>query len=116
MFLVPNLIWWIGITAGMMGLFLFAFDYIPSGTDGLLPLIHYYSLFLFQNKFVLQLIFFAAVAAHAIEAGIAYLVSHQLKHSLNERVLWTLQTFYLGFPSLRLLLALRDEKEPKKMY
>lgn len=113
---IPSLIWWMAITTGMLILFFFAFDFIPPSKDGLLPMVHYYSLIVFRNQFVLQLIFYAAVIAHAIEAGIAFVVSRQLDHPLAERVLWTLQTFYLGFPSLRLLLAQREGKKFKKMY
>ncbi len=117
MFVVANLIWWISITAGMVTLFLFAFDYIPPSKDagGLLPLIHYYSLIVFQNAFILQVVFMAAMAAHAVEAGIAFVVSRQLNHSTKERILWALQTFCLGFPSLRLLFAQREGKGFKKM-
>lgn len=54
-----------------------------------------------------RVVFIAAAAAHFIEAAYAaeVIVSTSTAHCSNvNAVLWVLQTFVLGYPSLRLLL------------
>jgi hypothetical protein len=59
-------------------------------------------------------VFAAAVAAHAAEAAYAAatIASATSTHCTNaEAAAWVLQTFVLGYPSLRLLLLLQRRKQ-----
>jgi hypothetical protein len=115
MFESPAFAWWCSITVGMMLVYAFGWGHIPPSPKlrrldvvSLLSVLHHVVLKLFRTQYVLKCVFCAAVAAHAFEAMIAARVAVALKCSWTEVLLWTAQTFWVGFPSLRLLLAQRQ--------
>ena len=61
---------------------------------------------LFGTQGVLQCVLLAAIAAHAVEAVVAARMSRGMGCTKTWG-LWALQTFCLGYPSLRLLLMRR---------
>ena len=65
-------------------------------------------LFLFRTKFMLRLVFYAAICAHVLEAAYAYRVATYLGCT-NTRHMWVLQTLLFGGPSLTILMARRDK-------
>ena len=106
----PSLFWFFAVSFGMLVLFLCAWDYIPEngGKEGV------YYVFLSFINFIgqgwLQLVFYAAVMAHVLEAIVACVLALQLQCSGSEIALWTTQTLWLGYPSLRLLLAQKSKR------
>jgi len=67
--------------------------------------------FIFRTKWMMQLGFIASVFAHIAEALYACYVAQSMGCELWLR--WGLQTLWLGFPSLSLLLARRRDWPPK---
>ena len=61
---------------------------------------------IFRTKFMLGVVFYAAVAAHALEAIYAYLVALDMG-CRSTLWLWVVQTFIFGGPSLTILTARR---------
>lgn len=106
-----GIIWFIIIPFGMGLLALLAFVFPPSLPQSGSPssgseffqLINFYVLKAFQSQFVLQVIFYLAVAIHVVESLVAYFVATKMG-CLESRGYWAAQTLLLGYPSLRLLL------------
>lgn len=100
---VPALHWWVLILFGL-------------GLNGFLA--YYPSPSLLFNPFpwlddatsrsVIQRIFQAAIFVHVLEGGYAY--SLALRTEPSRSLFWGVQTFILGFPSLRLLKAIARQK------
>ena len=63
----------------------------------------------FFSRPLLQGILIVAVMLHVGEAGFAWLLATRL-HLEDAALRWALQTFALGYPSLRLLLARRTAR------
>eukprot|EP00899_Mesostigma_viride_P010509 jgi/Mesvir1/1945/Mv22964-RA.1 len=112
-FLVPHLIWWLLIVAGMYLLYLCTFHKswmlvrTPAygwGGDVLEAAMGFPT--------TLVVIWWAAVCAHVAEAVVAYKVATSL--GLRVSIPWFLQTLVLGYPSLGLLLQLSDWRRRHK--
>jgi Domain of unknown function (DUF4499) len=107
-------VWFIIIPFGMGLLPLLAFFFppslpksgSPSSGSEFFQLINFYVLKAFQSQFVLQIIFYLAVAIHVVESLVAYFVATKMG-CLESRGYWAAQTLLLGYPSLRLLLQKR---------
>jgi len=54
---------------------------------------------------VLQIIFYLASAAHAVEAGYVGYLCYKNKIDVRNSVLWVMQTLLVGFPSMTTLQA-----------
>jgi hypothetical protein len=114
-FRFAGIFWYCIIIFGMTTLFIFAFLIPPLALQpgdrrtaySVLQGINYYILIAFQSQFVLQVIFYLAVAAHVFEAFIALVLSLEMG-CRSTYMYWTLQTLLLGYPSLRLLLIKRQ--------
>ena len=112
-FRVVPLKWYAPILGGLYACYCVAFQE-PALWDTLGPI---YStimrsllalgLAVFRNKFMLTLVFYAAVMAHAFEALYAYGVALELGCTSTICCLWLLQTFIFGGPSLTILTARR---------
>ena len=109
--LVP-LKWYVPILGGLYACYCVAFQE-PSEWDGwglayavvmrgLLSL----GLAIFRTKFMLVLVFYAAIIAHAMEATYAFVVARELG-CVNTWPLWVIQTLVFGGPSLTILTARR---------
>jgi dehydrogenase/reductase SDR family protein 7B len=85
--IAPAFIWWFLILLGMTTLGVLTFNEVAFSAWPVLP------------RPVLVGIWWLAVVLHVLEAGIAFTLAAQSRH----RLAWTLQTFLLGYPSLRLL-------------
>ena len=112
-FRIVSPVWYLPILGGMFACYCVAFT-TPSQWQAVGPVyatimqaLLKVGLLLFQTQFMLRMVFIAAVAAHALEAFYAYRVCITIECS-STCVLWILQTFVFGFPSLRMLLARRD--------
>lgn len=102
----PRLGWWLAIVGGMglTALIAYSPDAYPIWQTRVTALIP-------QEGF--QWIWWAALAAHAGEASYALLICRRRR--LATTLQWTLQTFLLGYPSLRLLkqsLSLSPDRTP----
>jgi hypothetical protein len=62
----------------------------------------------FGSELMLQWVFIAAVVAHFGEALYAFSICRSLKLLPKDTMCWCIQTFILGYPSLKLLL--REER------
>lgn len=91
----PELGWWVAVLGGLGTLGVLAFDagayatwcaHVTAGIS--------------QGR--LRIIFVAAVLTHAAEAAYAWRVARRAGLTTSARG-WVVQTFVLGFPSLRLL-------------
>lgn len=116
-FRVSGYFWWELIVGAMAALWCIAF--LPNINDeedtvcdpGLGPLVtgcciilETTGLFIFRTRFMLQVVFYAAVAAHVLEALIALDICRRVGISHpGARVAWGFQTFMLGYPSLSML-------------
>jgi hypothetical protein len=103
----PHLIWWFLVLTGMMLTWIIAYDMIPSNSSYyvLIQPIESFSLALFRTRFVVKLVFLAALIAHSVESMIAYYYAVYLLNCSETWLLWTMQTFVLGYPSLRYLIG-----------
>jgi|Transcript_20718 hypothetical protein len=114
-----GIFWSVLITFGMTALYFFAFEIEPillQRNDEvtfitILQSINYYIIKVFQSQIVLGYVFYGAVSIHALESVFALAISLQMGCS-NTYMRWTLQTLWLGYPSLRLLLQ-KSEGEIK---
>lgn len=67
-----------------------------------------FALKIFQSQGMIQCVFLAAIAAHIFETSIAY--GELNKKGVTDsrvRMIWLIQTFLLGYPSLKLLKELK---------
>jgi Domain of unknown function (DUF4499) len=111
-----GIVWFIIIPFGMGLLALLAFFFppslpksgSPSNGSEFFQLINFYVLKAFQSQYVLQIIFYLAVAIHVAEALVAYFVATKMG-CFESRGYWAAQTLLLGYPSLRLLLQKRRD-------
>lgn len=111
-FRVVPLRWYVPILGGLYACYCIAFQ-DPASWDAIGPT---YSaimrpllalgLAIFRTKFMLGVVFYAAVAAHALEAIYAYLVALDMG-CRSTLWLWVVQTFIFGGPSLTILTARR---------
>ena len=106
--------WLFPILFGMVMLGLFAY-YIkpirlnpadPLTIEKVLQTMNFYIMMGFGSQFVLQIMFIVALAIHAAEAVVACAISIEMGCK-NTYMKWTIQTMFLGYPSLRLLLLKR---------
>jgi len=98
-----NILWWIIIPGTIITLFLLSyyphvipFSYLSLFGDFLSYLKSNY-------RTVLVIVFWAMIIAHVYEAILARRICRKLKIDQQSTVLWTIQTFILGFPSLKIL-------------
>jgi Domain of unknown function (DUF4499) len=111
-----GIVWFIIVPFGMGLLALLAFFFppslpksgSPSNGSEFFQLINFYVLKAFQSQYVLQIIFYLAVAIHVAEALVAYFVATKMG-CFESRGYWAAQTLLLGYPSLRLLLQKRRD-------
>ena len=99
----PPFIWWCIVPISIIYLFLMVhWPYaIPFKTLGPLGDLTYY---LISNyRFLLLLILWSTLAAHVYEAFVARRICRQLNIDQQSTNLWMIQTFILGFPSLKIL-------------
>lgn len=94
----PTIYAWFLVVGGMLSVF--AAAYLPD--FGPVPLLRAIALFFFRSMWGIRVVFFLAVAAHIGEGIYAWKLAKKVDPA-NSRG-WFLQTFALGFPSLRLLL------------
>lgn len=84
----------------------------PNAIRMLLKPLQDFLLFLFRDHHALSKFFYCTVVIHALEAVYAVLL---LRRALRGRFggrhtfLWALQTFFLGFPSLLLLMSVLSD-------
>jgi hypothetical protein len=101
----PAFYWHILIFSGMFLLYRVAF-YDSSSNNAMFyggfHAIETLAFGIFQTKFVLQIVFYAAVLTHFIEGLVALYIAK--RYFKNRKYLWFVQTFLLGYPSLRLAL------------
>jgi hypothetical protein len=117
-FRFAGIFWSVLITFGMTALYSFAFEIEPillQQDDQLtfitiLQSMNFYIMKVFYSQIVLGYVFYGAVAIHAIESVFALVLSLRLGCN-NTYMRWTLQTLWLGYPSLRLLLQKIEEVE-----
>ncbi|CAF0929097.1 unnamed protein product [Adineta steineri] len=99
----PKIFWWIIVPTCIIYLFLLVhwpyaipFDYL--GSFGQL------SYYLISNyRILLFLILWSTFIAHLYEAFVARTICRQLNINQESTYLWIIQTFILGYPSLRIL-------------
>jgi nucleoside-diphosphate-sugar epimerase len=107
---------WVVITSALWVLYSFAYDTPDDKTDSvcykwsdsygdvnrtvICSWLEYIGLMLFQSRIGLQRVFVTAVIAHVFEAYIAYTVCRKHGIGFVATLLWTLQTFMLGYGSL----------------
>ena len=106
--------WYVPILGGLYACYCVAFDDPASWTRiggpmyaQIMHALLAVGLAVFRTKFVLALVFYAAVAAHAVEAAYAYTVARDL--GCATWPLWVVQTFIFGGPSLTILLNRRKK-------
>ena len=107
----PSVAWFVAISLGMYSVFLCAWHPIPENSEKegfIMFAFHSYVNFIGRERF--KVLFYASVAAHALEAIAAGVIALQLQYSTSDVILWTIQTLWLGYPSFRLLLAQRNKK------
>lgn len=95
----PHVLIWVLIVCGMTLHFLSAF--LPPQALGILRPVQSVALFLFRSKTILRTAWFVAVFAHVVEAVYSSFLARKIDPE-NE-LAWTMQTFVLGYPSLKLL-------------
>lgn len=100
------------IAFGMGVLFLSAYHPQALSKRPPMHLLDDLGLFVFRSRQGLQIVFWLAIAAHAVESCIALSVARAIgcTHTLS---MWGLQTFLLGYPSLSLLFARQKFLEEK---
>jgi hypothetical protein len=108
----PDLIWWVLVISGMTNLYVVSFrDELVEG-NWFFELVEKLGLFLFRSKPNLKLLFKLSALTHCGEGLYAgYLAFFRYKLTLSTMVSWFAQTAILGYPSLRLLLKLDNEKK-----
>jgi hypothetical protein len=95
---------WLLVNLGMAGLYLAAYQ--DASAHGLVMThVHRLGLFLFQSQANLQLLFQAAVGIHALEALYSLVLTASLGVAFPLRLLWAVQTFFLGYGALNMLLG-----------
>lgn len=99
-FKVPHLIFWVLILGGLGLNFAYAYLWQIPFKLNILFFVSDETL-----KLIAQIVFPLAVLIHIAEGYYAYTVAKSIKNE-NE-ILWGLQTFILGYPSLKLLLEQR---------
>lgn len=104
-------IWWFLCLGGMISLAGIAFT-LPFAVY-LQPL-EALGLYIFRSKETLRTVFWLALAAHLLEACYAAFTAARMGCKMAWVLMWTCQTALLGFPSLRILLARRDETTSAK--
>eukprot|EP00898_Chlorokybus_atmophyticus_P004607 jgi/Chlat1/5147/Chrsp33S08969 len=107
-FIVPSLWWWLLIGVGLFQLYLCAFQ--PALMQQYTPWLGAYGALLewfMSRPMLLYVIWYAAWLAHVAEGGLALRESRSLNHSWRVSLYWFVQTFLLGFPSFKLLLAIK---------
>lgn len=67
--------------------------------------------FIFQTREILQLVFQLAILTHIIETIIALIVAYKIGCNREIIILWVIQTIFLGYPSLGLLLERMNKKK-----
>jgi hypothetical protein len=97
----------LAILLGMTLTATFAFE-SPEAVDAspllrLLSPLRTFSYLIFRSQTAIRSVFFAAVAAHVLEAGVALQVSSALGCSSQTRLFWFVQTVLYGYGSLGLL-------------
>ena len=102
----PALHWWVLVVGGLALNAYIAFSTVPfpALSDSGFAL----STELTAVRFVLRLVFVAAVMAHVCEGAYAHCLAR--KHDPDNTLQWTAQTTILGYPSLRLLLRMAEKK------
>lgn len=119
---IAGFIWYFLVITGMFLLYLLAFAIHPSENADFTTIfssLQYFSyniLEFVQSQIVLQVIWYLAVAAHAIEAGVACAIAQKIGYSFFCVGFWSLQTLILGYPSLRILLAKRNTLKKMKSF
>lgn len=71
-----------------------------------------YALHIFKSDGMIRTIFISAVVAHMVESIVAYVQLNKL--GINDRLIrmvWLIQTFMLGYPSLGLLMKLKPSQQ-----
>lgn len=101
----PHIIWWILILYGMIMLGMIA---LLDRSSILLQSIYIKPIkdlgyYLFTTQYNLKLTFVIAIILHIIEAMYAITIAINLG-CFNTWLLWSIQTFFLGYPSLQLLI------------
>lgn len=94
----PTIYVWLFAMIGMI--LLFAAAYLPD--IGPVPFIRSIGLFLFRSQWMLKVTFILATAAHISEGIYAWFLAKRVDP--DNSMGWFLQTFALGFFSLRFLL------------
>ncbi|XP_074658401.1 transmembrane protein 254-like [Tubulanus polymorphus] len=99
----PGLLWFVLIIYGMAICTVapFRLDLIPCEHLG--PLGEFIVYLHFNHKYLLCLICIGAWIAHVCEAMYANVLCKRKNISRRCRILWIIQTFIVGFPSLRIL-------------
>eukprot|EP01041_Mallomonas_annulata_P012629 gene12629-26593_t len=112
-FKTPSVSWWIGIVGAFLVHGIIAYGNDDSEINRLLKPVYDFGLLIFYSKEGLKIVFNVAVILHVLECIYATYLAISLGCK-NTWYLWTIQTFILGFPSLKLLLALKKTKNRTK--
>ncbi|CAF1400435.1 unnamed protein product [Adineta steineri] len=107
----PHLFWWIIIPGGVGLIFLLGhypnvipFQYLGGfGASS--------SSFALKNHILLLVVFWSTVIAHGYEAIVARRICQKLNLDQKSTLLWMIQTFILGFPSLKNLKGQKHRYE-----
>ena len=106
-----GLVWWLTIPTAI------AFSFLLAHQSQLVPFQHFGVVGAFfqylVNHFAVLLIlaFWATVAAHIYEAILARGICQKLRMSSTSTLGWMLQTFILGYPSLKILRGYIQKKK-----
>lgn len=73
----------------------------------LLDPIKSFGLIVFRSELVMRGVFWAAIAAHVYEGVLGGMFAWKVKAEAAFVAFWTVQTFVVGFPSLKLIKAQR---------
>lgn len=105
---LPSAPWWVSILMGMglLGIVAYADPLGPLLHSPLIAPVNWLALVLFRSQSVLQGVFVAAVATHALEACAAMWLA-RVEGCRNTWAAWGVQTFILGYPSMQLLYGRR---------
>ena len=106
----PSMFWFLAVTFGMSVVYLCAWNYIPEKDESEGLTYVFLSVINFLGQGRSKLLFYAAVMAHVLEAVGACVLAWRMQCSRSVVALWTIQTLWLGYPSLRLLLAQKNKK------
>ena len=76
----------------------------PTEFEFIVYLVRSLSYFLLGSQFGCKIMFVIALLLHIGEAIYVYYICNNMKFTLKDSLLWTFQTFLVGFPSLKALI------------